>query len=38
MIRVLLVEDDPVIRDTTCYFLKSRQNLRSSVPRRAARR
>ena len=26
MIRVLLVEDDPVIRDTTCYFLKSRQN------------
>ena len=26
MIRVLLVEDDPVIRDTTCYFLKSQQN------------
>lgn len=26
MIRVLLVEDDPVIRDATCYFLKSRQN------------
>ena len=26
MIRVLLVEDDPVIRDTTCYFLKSQKN------------
>lgn len=26
MIRVLLVEDDPVIRDTTRYFLNSQQN------------
>ena len=26
MIRILLVEDDPVIRDTTSYFLKSQQN------------
>lgn len=26
MIRVLLVEDDPVIRDTTRYFLESQQN------------
>ena len=26
MIRVLLVEDDPVIRDTTRYFLQSQQN------------
>ena len=36
MIRVLLVEDDPVIRDTTCYFLKSQQNFRWSVQRQAA--
>ena len=26
MIRVLMVEDDPVIRDTTRYFLQSQQN------------
>ena len=26
MIRILLVEDDPVIRDTTSYFLKCQQN------------
>lgn len=26
MIRVLMVEDDPVIRDTTRYFLESQQN------------
>lgn len=36
MIRVLLVEDDPVIRDTTCYFLKVSRILRWSVQRRAA--
>lgn len=26
MIRILLVEDDPVIRDTTSYFLNCQQN------------
>ena len=26
MIRVFLVEDDPEIRDTTCYILKSQLN------------
>ena len=26
MIRVLMVEDDPVIRDTTRYFLETQQN------------
>ena len=31
MIRVLLVEDDPVIRDTTCYFLKSQQKRQAAT-------
>ena len=38
MIRILLVEDDPVIRDTTSYFLNCQQNLRWSALTPAAKR
>ena len=39
MIRILLVEDDPVIRDTTSYFLNCQQEiLRWSALTPAAKR
>ena len=31
MIRILLVEDGPVIRDTTSYFLKCQQNFEVDI-------
>lgn len=33
MIRILLVEDDPVIRDTTSYFLNCQQNFAPAAKR-----
>lgn len=38
MIRVLLVEDDPVIRDTTRYFCRASRILRWSALTPAAKR